>query len=369
MSGFNTGRNIQKYKGSSGTASTLQDALENGNTASLDIVLQSPAIFVGDGSGLTNIPGVGGSVGNLQQVTDVNATTTRFITLSNTVTSLQTSGSIIVGTNVHAVEYFGDGTKLSGIALNTELADNVIRIGNLETNLTNNSTRITTVTNNLTNNSTRITTVTNNLTNNVIRIGNLETNLTNNSTRIMTVTNNLTNNVIRINTLENEIQPVNRGGTNITSYTIGDLLYASGSNTLNKLSPGTSGQILTSSGPGSAPTWTTISSGGGGGGGGGVWTTGTGTEIYYDSGNVGISNTAPTHTFSVGTVVSIQETSTGDVLIVKGNGYFKDDVYIGKKLTVPVGGEIVADTIKCRSFSQKGMTVVAERIVNEVSLG
>ena len=327
MSGFNTGRNIQKYKGSSGTASTLQDALENGNTASLDIVLQSPAIFVGDGSGLTNIPGVGGSVGNLQQVTDVNATTTRFITLSNTVTSLQTSGSIIVGTNVHAVEYFGDGTKLSGIALNTELADNVIRIGNLETNLTNNSTRI------------------------------------------MTVTNNLTNNVIRINTLENEIQPVNRGGTNITSYTIGDLLYASGSNTLNKLSPGTSGQILTSSGPGSAPTWTTISSGGGGGGGGGVWTTGTGTEIYYDSGNVGISNTAPTHTFSVGTVVSIQETSTGDVLIVKGNGYFKDDVYIGKKLTVPVGGEIVADTIKCRSFSQKGMTVVAERIVNEVSLG
>ena len=327
MSGFNTGRNIQKYKGSSGTASTLQDALENGNTASLDIVLQSPAIFVGDGSGLTNIPGVGGSVGNLQQVTDVNATTTRFITLSNTVTSLQTSGSIIVGTNVHAVEYFGDGTKLSGIALNTELADNVIRIGNLETNLTNNSTRIT------------------------------------------TVTNNLTNNVIRINTLENEIQPVNRGGTNITSYTIGDLLYASGSNTLNKLSPGTSGQILTSSGPGSAPTWTTISSGGGGGGGGGVWTTGTGTEIYYDSGNVGISNTAPTHTFSVGTVVSIQETSTGDVLIVKGNGYFKDDVYIGKKLTVPVGGEIVADTIKCRSFSQKGMTVVAERIVNEVSLG
>jgi len=368
MSGFNTGRNIQKYKGSSGTASTLQDALENGNTASLDIVLQSPAIFVGDGSGLTNIPGVGGSVGNLQQVTDVNATTTRFITLSNTVTSLQTSGSIIVGTNVHAVEYFGDGTKLSGIALNTELADNVIRIGNLETNLTNNSTRITTVTNNLTNNSTRITTVTNNLTNNVIRIGNLETNLTNNSTRIMTVTNNLTNNVIRINTLENEIQPVNRGGTNITSYTIGDLLYASGSNTLNKLSPGTSGQILTSSGPGSAPTWTTISSGGGGGGGGGVWTTGTGTEIYYDSGNVGISNTAPTNTLDIGSSVSISDSGSDTLIIRRGNTYIEKDLYVGGVITSPVGGSMKIDTMTVRSLNIKNMVVVAERPPKNINI-
>jgi len=326
MSGFNTGRNIQKYKGSSGTASTLQDALENGNTASLDIVLQSPAIFVGDGSGLTNIPGVGGSVGNLQQVTDVNATTTRFITLSNTVTSLQTSGSIIVGTNVHAVEYFGDGTKLSGIALNTELADNVIRIGNLETNLTNNSTRI------------------------------------------MTVTNNLTNNVIRINTLENEIQPVNRGGTNITSYTIGDLLYASGSNTLNKLSPGTSGQILTSSGPGSAPTWTTISSGGGGGGGGGVWTTGTGTEIYYDSGNVGISNTAPTNTLDIGSSVSISDSGSDTLIIRRGNTYIEKDLYVGGVITSPVGGSMKIDTMTVRSLNIKNIVVVVERPPRNINI-
>jgi hypothetical protein len=441
-----TGRNIQKYKGAGGTASTLQDALENDNVATIDIILQSPAKFVGDGSGLFGIPGVGGSVGNLQQVTDVNSTSTNKIILTNTATSLQTYGNIVVGTNVYASEYFGDGTKLSGIALNTELVDNVIRIGNLETNLTDNSTRITTVTNNLTNNvirignletnltdnvtrinnletnltnnSTRITTVTNNLTNNVIRIGNLETNLTDNSTRITTVTNNLTNNVIRIgnletnltdnssristleteiqpvnrggtgltsfvsgdliyangtssftnlaassstqgyflkndngvptwadvslvgsaspysiaagsglsggnyngssavtwtvdfsvvastsnlnsnvtriSTLENEIQPVNRGGTGLTSYTVGDLLYAVGPTTLSVLSAGTSGEVLTTNGPGSAPTWTTVS----GGGGGGYWTQ-TGTDIYYTTGNVGIGTTNPLYNLHV----------------------------------------------------------------------
>jgi len=46
---------------------------------------------------------------------------------------------------------------------------------------------------------------------------------------------------------------VARGGTNIGSYTIGDLLYASGATTLSALGIGTSTQILTSSG--SAPQW------------------------------------------------------------------------------------------------------------------
>src|SRR5210317_480796 len=176
-----------------------------------------------------------------------------------------------------------------------DLTNNVNRIGNLETNLTNNSSRITTVTNdltnnvnrignletNLTNNSSRITTVTNDLTNNVVRIGNLETNLTNNSSRITTVTNDLTNNVSRISTLENETQPVNRGGTNFTDYSVGDILYASGTTTLSKLSIGSANEVLTVSG--GTVSWQPAS------GGDGVWTQLGNQDIYYNSGNVGIA--------------------------------------------------------------------------------
>lgn len=50
-----------------------------------------------------------------------------------------------------------------------------------------------------------------------------------------------------------------RGGTNQTTYTTGDLLYASGTNTLAKRGIGTTGQVLTVSG--GVPTWSTPSSG------------------------------------------------------------------------------------------------------------
>lgn len=82
----------------------------------------------------------------------------------------------------------------------------------------------------------------------------------------------------------------------------------------------------------------------------------------------GIANDNPTSTLSVGTVVSIQETSTGDVLIVRGNGYFNDDVYIAKKLTLPSGSVLVADTIKVRSHNVKETLVVAERPASQVSV-
>lgn len=48
------------------------------------------------------------------------------------------------------------------------------------------------------------------------------------------------------------------GGTGLNSYTTGDLMYASASNTLSKLTIGTNGYILTSNG--TIPTWTAGSS-------------------------------------------------------------------------------------------------------------
>lgn len=48
---------------------------------------------------------------------------------------------------------------------------------------------------------------------------------------------------------------VDKGGTGLTSYTIGDIVYASGSTTLAKLAGVATGNALISGGIGSAPSW------------------------------------------------------------------------------------------------------------------
>ena len=51
------------------------------------------------------------------------------------------------------------------------------------------------------------------------------------------------------------VVPVANGGTNITSYTVGDIIYASGSSTLSKLADIATGNVLLSGGVGVAPSW------------------------------------------------------------------------------------------------------------------
>ena len=258
MAGCNTGRNVQKYKG--GGASTLQDALENGNTASLNINLSSPAVFVGDGGGLSNINassttgnlqavtdngatttnkitfsngitslqtsgnalvtgnvtasfyrGDGGTLSNIaasknfQEVTDLGATSSHKITLTNGVTSLQTSGNVSVTGNVTASEFYGDGTTLTGVALSTDLVSNSTRIGTVSTDLTSNASRIGVVETDLASNSTRIGTVSTDLASNASRIGVVETDLTNNASRIGVLETDLTSNASRIGVVETDL--------------------------------------------------------------------------------------------------------------------------------------------------------------------
>ena len=74
----------------------------------------------------------------------------------------------------------------------------------------------------------------------------------------VTLTTDFTSNVLRIGTLESEVQPVNRGGTNITSYGTGDMLYASAPSALSKLTPSTAGYFLQTNGTGNAPTWENV---------------------------------------------------------------------------------------------------------------
>lgn len=64
----------------------------------------------------------------------------------------------------------------------------------------------------------------------------------------------ITGTVISLNTV-----PVNLGGTNITSYTAGDLLYASATTTLTKLALGTQGYVMRAGAAG--PEWDIISGG------------------------------------------------------------------------------------------------------------
>jgi hypothetical protein len=68
------------------------------------------------------------------------------------------------------------------------------------------------------------------------------------------------------------------GGTGVTSYTTGDILYASANNTLSVLAIGASGKVLKVSG--GLPTWGTDVSGSGGSS---AWATTTDNLAVYPS--------------------------------------------------------------------------------------
>jgi hypothetical protein len=94
----------------------------------------------------------------------------------------------------------------------------------------------------------------------------------------------------------------------------GDIIYATATNTLAKLSIGSANQVLTVQG--GLPAWVNAS-GGGGGGGSSQWTTVNTNEIYYD-GNVGIANADPGHDLSVGSNLFVDDDGS-NVLVVTGN--------------------------------------------------
>ena len=89
--------------------------------------------------------------------------------------------------------------------------------------------------------------------------------------------------------------PVASGGTNITSYTVGDLIYASASTTLSKLADVATGSVLVSGGVGVAPAWSasptvTALTTGSISNSGNTTNTGTGSRFLADFTNATITN-------------------------------------------------------------------------------
>jgi hypothetical protein len=92
------------------------------------------------------------------------------------------------------------------------------------------------------------------------------------------------------------------GGTGLTSYTTGDILYASSSTSLGKITAGSAGSILTSAGTGSTPYWSAPSS----------------TGVTSLAASTGISVNASTGAVTVTNTGVIALTGTANQVLVNG---------------------------------------------------
>ena len=363
---------------SNATSNTVQ--FTNTGTSLIASGTVEAAIFKGSGAQLTNIP-PSAITGTLSQWSD-GANNDVYIASNvgignvHTLTSntLQVGANLYVrdaGANVLTVhgnvvstgKFLGDGTELTGVALESDLAANVLRISILETANNVQGGLITDLTTDLSDNASRIsiletannvqggliTDLRTDLSDNASRISILETannvqgglitdlrtDLSDNASRISSLedantvqadlisdlTSNLSSNNVRITNLETDLAP-------IRTSTTGDIIYASATNTLNRLGIGSSGDVLSVS-AGGIPEWSS-------GGTGGVWSTNAEGEIYFTTSNVGIANADPGHELSVGSNLYVDDDGS-NVLVVSGN-ISADALTLGDVAIVPSYG-------------------------------
>jgi len=311
MGGCSTGRSTQKYTGGGG-ADLSSILAAHGDMIYADSNIEAANVSIGQTTGhvLTIIgpgevdwqavSGGSGQVGNLEQVTTNGPTTNQSISFLNTVTSLTTSGNVLVTGNVTASKFIGSGLELTGVALKTDLDDNVTRIYDLE------------------------------------MANGVQTNL------ITDITTDLSSNVGRIVSLESNA--LMTSSSTLGTIQSGDLLYGAGTNSLSNLSIGSSGKVLTV--VGGFPSWQSP-------GGGSLWSQDV-AKLYYTGGPVGIGNTAAltNQTLQIGSNVSISDTGA-DKLFVAGN------VHIARNLKVV--DQIDVYMLRANFVDIKNINVVAER--------
>ena len=136
-------------------------------------------------------------------ITDNSITddTSNLITV-RVVGNLVTQNNMTVGSGG---SYFGDGTTLTGVALETDLVSNVSRISVLETDLASNATRVGVLETDLASNATRVGVLETDLASNATRVGVLETDLASNATRVGVLETDLASNATRVGVLETDL--------------------------------------------------------------------------------------------------------------------------------------------------------------------
>lgn len=278
---------------------TLQSVTDNGRTTTHDIDIDGDltvgGYFIGDGSQLSNLSGQGTVTPTLQQVTTRGSTTTDSVTFSNPTTSFETSGNVSVSGNVTASIFYGDGSNLTSIASQSDLDDNSSRIDPLtQKKIITNTSGITT---DFTKGDLLYASTNGNLSKLAISSTQDEV-LTVSGTGVPQWTGAGTLPAISgilptLTNLESNIIVSSTSG--ISGFQTGDIIYASSTNTLERLPIGTAGQILAVDETTGLPTWVTASN--------------TNTSINYitesytslKTGRIGLHNTNPQHHISFGT--------------------------------------------------------------------
>ena len=348
MGGCSTGRSTQKYTGGGGGADLSSILAAHGDMIYADSNIEAANVSIGIvGHVLTVQPdgnvdwqavsGAAGTVGNLQQVTASNPQTNITVELTNLTTSLITSGNVLVngvGSNVTASKFIGSGLELTGVALSTDLTNNVTRISDLETaTIISNSSTITT---GFQTGDILYASADNVL--NKLGIGSIGEVLKSDGTVPVWGTD--------IGGSSGTAVWTATGGVN------GRIHYPSGNVGIGVTDP----QYLLD-----LPSTGTVNAGffiGDGSGltnltSGSQWT---GTSTVHFSGNVGIGTTDVSKTLSIGSNVSINDTGA-DKLSVLGN------VYVSRNLTV--ADDIDVNRVHARNIFVKNVEVVAERPVKQ----
>lgn len=208
----------------------LDDIVTTNNVSSIGAVfggdVSASGFLIGDGSLVTNLP-----INTLQEVTTSGSSTNRFITFTNGVTSLETSGNVVVTGNVTCSKLVGSGEFLGGVANTYELSVLSSSISSVENKkIITNTSGLTGVTK-----GDLLTSTTNGVLGKLSIGSNGQLLLADTTTSLPkweTITN-IFNIGSRTTDLENEF--IFSNTVNLSSLTTGDILYGYGTNDIRRL--------------------------------------------------------------------------------------------------------------------------------------